>query len=204
MRTLLLVTLLCSLPVGWVATEVRLAEKRRLTYEQLAMDIYTCGGGPTFPWYTTWIDKLRGDEESYDFSFLVFNNEGSVNDETLKSIAIFEHLEQLWLNGDITITDAGLEHLKGLKRLRDLSLTDAPVSAGAVERLRMSLPECDISWNSPKVDARDLPSNAAAHAGHALGGANRATFDQQMQNLQLLLPLLDVSHFAHSLSGAAR
>jgi hypothetical protein len=152
MRTLLIVVLLCSLFVGWTATEVRRAERRRLAYEQLAMDIYTCGGETTFPWYTKWIHNIRGEDEAHDLSFLIFNNFAYVNDDTLKSIATFDNLEQLWLNGDIAITDVGLEHLKRLKRLRDLSLGPAPVTSVAVERLQKSLPECEISWNPPKGD----------------------------------------------------
>jgi len=152
LRMLLLVTLVASLLVGWIAADFRNVERRRLAHERLLWDLKTYGGDRSFPWYSSWFYKLRGDEEPYDFTFLVFNNFGIVNDSTLETVANFDSLEQLWINGrDISITDAGLEHIKGLKRLRDLSLADAPVTAGAVESLQRSLPDCDISWNPPKV-----------------------------------------------------
>jgi len=156
-RTLLVVTLLASIPLPWFSVELRKVERRRLAYEQLTWDIYTCNL-PSFPWYSSWLHKLLGDEESYDLSFLVLNNFASVSDSTLVAIANFENLKQLWLNGEISITDAGLKHLKGLKGLRDLSLADAPVTAGAVERLRRSLPDCDITWNPPTPNEQSPPS----------------------------------------------
>jgi len=120
------------------------------------MDIYTCDV-PSFPWYSDWLYKRLGYESSYDLSFFVLNNFGTVDDDTLLAIANFTSLEQLWLNGDISITDASLDHLKGLKHLRELSLADAPVSAQAVEQLRRSLPDCEISWVPPTPNKHDSP-----------------------------------------------
>ena len=49
------------------------------------------------------------------------------------------NLESLNLYGTRT-TDRGLEHLRALKKLKDLYLTDLKLSAGAVEALKKALP----------------------------------------------------------------
>ena len=148
LRTLLLFVLLCAIPCSWFSVELRKFERHRRAYQQLEWDIYTTSADE-FPSHIGWLHKLLGHEESYDFGMLVFNNDAAIDDNTLASVAQFENLEQLWLNGDITITDAGLEHLKGLKHLEDLSLGDASVSPEAVRKLREALPGCKISWEPP-------------------------------------------------------
>jgi hypothetical protein len=149
LRALLTVTMLASIVMTWAGLELRKVEKRQQAYEQLKWDVYTSGGRSGFPWQTGWLHELCGQDEPYDWDFLVLNNFATVNDDTLAAIAHFENLQQLWLNGEISMTDAGLEHLKGLKRLRDLSLADASVSVAAVEDLRRALPGCEITWEPP-------------------------------------------------------
>jgi hypothetical protein len=157
LRTLLLVVLIWSVLCAWMFGEFRKAHQRSQVYKHIALDMYTTDLGE-FPWYSAWLHGLFGDEECYDPTFLVFNNFGSINDDTLAEVAQLESLEQLWLNGDISITDTGLNHLKGLTHLRDLSLGHAPVTAKAVERLRQALPECEISWVPPTPDERQIPT----------------------------------------------
>ncbi|NLE37776.1 MAG: hypothetical protein GX621_07105 [Pirellulaceae bacterium] len=52
-------------------------------------------------------------------------------------------LSRLCLRGT-RITDAGLEHLKGLTRLETLDLRDTPVTDEGVRRLQHALPDCRI------------------------------------------------------------
>lgn len=148
LRMLLLFVLVWSVFCSWISTELRKADRRRRAFEQIDMEIYTCDL-PEFPWYSRWLHQRLGQETDYDLTFLVFHNFSSINDDTLAAVAQFDNLEQLWLNGDISVTDGGLERLKGLKRLRDLSLGDAPVTVQAVEALRRALPMCEISWEPP-------------------------------------------------------
>ena len=42
------------------------------------------------------------------------------------------------------VTDAGLEHLKGLTKLRSLDLSDTQVAGAGVKRLQQALPQCKI------------------------------------------------------------
>ncbi|MDY0165022.1 MAG: hypothetical protein RBS80_00675 [Thermoguttaceae bacterium] len=146
----LVVATLAGLLLVWAAMELRSVELRRQAHEKLTWDFKTYGEKPS-PWYSSWLHKLAGNDESYDLTFLVLNNFAYVDDDTLASIARFADLEQLWLNGEIVITDQGLEYLSRLKRLEDLSLGDAPVSADAVKRLQQSLPQCKIDWVPPEA-----------------------------------------------------
>jgi hypothetical protein len=148
LRTLLLFALIFAVLCSWVSVELRRFERHRQAYRQLEMDFYTTSASE-FPCYISWLHRLLGNEDSHDLGMLVFNNEAAIDDSTLATVAQFENLEQLWLNGDITITDAGLEHLKKLKQLDDLSLADANVTPEAVKELQNALPHCKISWTPP-------------------------------------------------------
>jgi hypothetical protein len=55
------------------------------------------------------------------------------------------NLEKLWLY-DTNITDAGLEHLKGLKRLTHVDLHNTQVTYAGVSALRAALPAANIVW----------------------------------------------------------
>jgi hypothetical protein len=46
----------------------------------------------------------------------------------------------------LAVTDAELEHLKGLRNLEGLVLVDTQVAAQGVDKLRKALPNCLIHW----------------------------------------------------------
>ena len=71
-----------------------------------------------------------------------------VTDEGLKQLARIETLAALYLSGT-RVTDAGLIHLAGLKNLRRLVVIRTDVTRQGVARLKRSLPECEILYNSP-------------------------------------------------------
>lgn len=60
-------------------------------------------------------------------------------------------LEALSLDGT-AVTDAGLEHLKGLPKLQSLSLAALPISPAAEERLRAALPQLKIQGTPQRPD----------------------------------------------------
>ena len=66
-----------------------------------------------------------------------------LNQPHLARLRELDHLQRLDLSGT-RITDADLRYLQGLTRLRNLTLLDLPLSRSALERLRLSLPECRI------------------------------------------------------------
>ena len=53
-------------------------------------------------------------------------------------------MESLGLNGAIKITDAGLQKLHGLKKLKTLGLEKTRVSDKAIAELQRALPECHV------------------------------------------------------------
>jgi internalin A len=52
-------------------------------------------------------------------------------------------MQWLWLNGT-KVTDSGLEHLKGLMRLKELDLSNTNVTDEGVKKLKKALPNCNI------------------------------------------------------------
>ena len=54
------------------------------------------------------------------------------------------NLKYLDLDGNTQITDAGLEHLKGMTSLRGVELMRTSVTDEGVKRLQEALPDCEI------------------------------------------------------------
>ena len=54
------------------------------------------------------------------------------------------NLRSLWLS-DTWVTNAGLEHLKGLTSLESLVITETPVVDAGAKDLKKALPDCRIS-----------------------------------------------------------
>ena len=52
------------------------------------------------------------------------------------------------------ISDQGLQHLAGLKKLKNLNLKQTGVAREWVQRLQKALPECTITTNMPDKDAK--------------------------------------------------
>jgi hypothetical protein len=117
---------------------------------------HTLGGAKIpWPWYSRWLHSLLGHPEGQSLDFLVFSSVAVIDDQTLQAICHFPEVGQLWLNGDIGITDDGLACLGRLRNLHSLDLHNARVTASAVERLRQALPGCTIAWElelSPGIE----------------------------------------------------
>jgi hypothetical protein len=74
-----------------------------------------------------------------------FGFQAPVHDEHLRMFAGLTRLEDLDLSAATDVTDAGLKHLGGLRQLRQLNLTNLPVSDQAVQQLALLLPNCRIT-----------------------------------------------------------
>ena len=66
-------------------------------------------------------------------------------------------LERLGLI-NTTVTDAGLEHVKGLPKLKYLTLWGTKVTDSGVKKLQQALPNCKIYWEPPTKDERQSPA----------------------------------------------
>jgi hypothetical protein len=66
-----------------------------------------------------------------------------VTDAGLEHLKGLSNLEALLLNGT-HVTDAGLEHLKELTNLEWLAVRDTRVTDEGADRLKQKLPQCSI------------------------------------------------------------
>lgn len=73
-------------------------------------------------------------------------------------------LKKLYLSG-MPVTDARLEHLKGLKKLEILGLHDVRISLTAEERLRAALPRMKIQGQPQRPDSPAPATAPAAGTG---------------------------------------
>ena len=48
------------------------------------------------------------------------------------------------------MSDAGLEHLKGLTKLGEVNLTSTKVTASGVAQLQKALPNCKVTSDGPR------------------------------------------------------
>jgi hypothetical protein len=88
--------------------------------------------------------KVSYDEESPDRTILTVDLRGKrVTDAGLEHLKGMTSLKLLLLDGT-KVTDAGLEHLKGLTNLKELSLGNTQVTEGGVNELKKALPNCEI------------------------------------------------------------
>jgi len=83
---------------------------------------------------------LKGLENLEDLDLYRTN----ITDAGLEHVKGLKNLRYLNLHWQKKVTDAGLEHLKGLERLRHLDLRGTKVTDGGVENLQRALPNCKI------------------------------------------------------------
>ena len=132
LRTVLIVvTLLCIGPGGYVAHEQRKARKQKAAVEA----IEKLGGyvhyDKELPVRSAMLRQILG-KHSYGKARLVGLRDIQVSDADLVHLAELKNLTDLWLD-DTHVTDAGLVHLDGLRTLRFLSLDNTQVTdAGMV------------------------------------------------------------------------
>jgi len=94
------------------------------------------------------IEKLGGrvtiDENSPDKPVIGVDLEHTrVTDAGLEHLKGLSKLQTLDLQGT-SVTDAGLEHLRGLTKLRSLFLYGTKTSGAGAKRLQQALPDCRI------------------------------------------------------------
>ena len=134
MRKTLLLILIVSLPLGWVAYERRkIAERRELLGSVGSMY------GITFqPSWRLWL--LGDDWPKYIQSIWLTG----VTDDDLAYLKELTQLRTIFIN-DAKVTSSGLAHLKRLKELRHLYFDRTQVDDVGVGELRKALPQCLIA-----------------------------------------------------------
>jgi len=133
LRSLLLLTLLVSVGMSWIATAMKRAKRQR----EVARAIEKLGG-------RVWWDLASRHETGFLSEVIYVDLSGEqVKDEALENLGELPHMARLNLNNS-DVTDSQLRHLKKLAQLRWLELEAPRVTDEAVQKLQRELPNCQI------------------------------------------------------------
>jgi Leucine-rich repeat (LRR) protein len=133
LRTLLLLVLVVSIGMSWLAVRRQRAKRHREAVETIVKG----GGSVAYDWQVAqnvpkpkppgpaWLRNLLGDDFFADVVFAIIQT-----DSEMEYVTTFARLEDLYLSGD-RITDAALENLKRFPRLRKLTVSDNQTITGA-------------------------------------------------------------------------
>jgi hypothetical protein len=80
----------------------------------------------------------------HDTRSFYFSDNSPVTDDWLQPVEKLVRLQELEIQCPTQITDEGLEHLKGLKRLTKLRLWSVVPASAGLKRLQQALPRCTI------------------------------------------------------------
>ena len=159
LRTLMLVVLLASIGMSYVAVTIQ----RQRRQGEAARAIEKAGGKVESE--RTWLGRLLRDDslvrvtevelgrETTDaglvrlqglrqLQWLVLSNT-RVSDAGLVHLQGLRQLQGLWL-ANTQVSDSGVVHLQGLRQLYQLDLANTKVTSQGVKKLRQALPHCRI------------------------------------------------------------
>jgi hypothetical protein len=140
LRTLLLFVVVVSVPLGWFAWQMQKARRQREAVEAIVgmggLVYYDCGNETTAlePPTPRLLQRFLGDDFFWDVDSVSCIDIDFGNQE-LVHVKGLSRLRGLSLGGT-PITDAGLEHLKGLTKLEALSLSRTHVTDAGMKHLR--------------------------------------------------------------------
>ena len=135
LRTLILLLVVCSMVLAvyaWIEARTYQAQKnrQRMAAVQIAASkIHVLGGriGSSYELRrpATWLEELFDDPGGPD---------NPIEDVRVSYVSL----------ANTSVTDAGLEHLKGLTKLKELDLESTNVTDAGVKKLQQALPNCKI------------------------------------------------------------
>jgi hypothetical protein len=141
LRTLMVLMLLISVPLGWLAFKMRQATEQRAVVrqiEELGGTAVHCGQfEPLEKWpprVPSWLLNALGDDFFRTINYVALCG-SKVTDAELVRLRALPQLRSLYLRGS-QVTDAGLVCLPGLTRLEELSLANTRVSDAGLTHLR--------------------------------------------------------------------
>jgi hypothetical protein len=168
LRNLLIFVTLFAIACSWFAVKMQQAERQREAVEA----ILKAGGGvrydyqlagtiipPEEPTGPVWLRRLLGDDIFANVAEVSLWGKGTqITDADLEHLKGLTMLQELQLWGT-QITDAGLEHLKGLAQLKKLDLQNTEVTDAGLVHLKglTNLESLDISkTNVTDAGIKDL------------------------------------------------
>lgn len=89
--------------------------------------------------------------------YLVMNNNAEVTNEIFKVIGQLKSLEVLFVDYQPAVSDVGLTYLKGLKKLKFLSVGNTGVTPDGLVALQRFCPELNLQTNVPPANPFVLP-----------------------------------------------
>jgi hypothetical protein len=174
LRTLLVLMLMISVPLGVLASKIRKAREQRIVVQKIqeldGMAIHCGQLEPREKWpprIPLWLRKTLGDDFFRTINYVhlrgpkvtdaelvrlralpqlrsLYLRGSRVTDAGLVHVCGLPHLRTLSLNST-GVTDAGLVCLRGLTSLKSLSLAETHVTATGVAELQQALPNCKIT-----------------------------------------------------------
>ncbi len=142
LRTLLVVMLLASIAMSWFAVKLQRARRQR----EAVKAIENLGGIVKYdrPWRQLadppWLWKLLGVDFFASAVDVLFTSDAVITDADLEHLKGLTRLQGLNLGcmkiANTRVTDAGLEHLKGLTQLKTLNLSDTRITDAGLEHLK--------------------------------------------------------------------
>jgi len=160
LRTLMVLMLIVSVPLGWLAYKLRQGREHRAAVEAIQRLGGRIGSRPdrlgrppgeeVYPG-RVWVCFSRTPVRDAELAYLrgprglyQLNQDATkVTDAGLVHLKRLTQLEELFLDSS-RITDAGLEHLRGLTQLRTVDLRNTQVTDKGVSELKKALPNCEI------------------------------------------------------------
>ena len=148
LRTLLIVVLVLSLPLSWLAMRMERARRQRRAVEAIS----SLRGQASCDWQNyprygaepTWLRRILGDDFFDPVTWAVLNRD-TITDADLEHLKGLPSLEILSLP-DTRVSDAGLEYVSGLSQLEYLDLRNTDVTPEGIRKLQEALPNCKIEY----------------------------------------------------------
>ena len=124
LRTLLILTMVCAVWVAWWSHTARQQREAVAAFQKVGARVE----------YDTRLPWTGGMKDPPKWPRWLLDNVG---------VDYYASVERLLLSST-QVTDAGLEHLKGLTALQWLLLSNTQVTDAGVARLQQALPNCEI------------------------------------------------------------
>ncbi len=199
-RSLLMLCLACSIAVGWMAAEMRRAERQAAVIEW----INGSNGAIAYDWQVDpiglpllqrseppgsgWLRNVLG-VDFFSRVFQVYLIEAKVTDAGLETLKDLGTVQDLILIGP-AITDAELVHIKGLTTLRSLNLEETHVTDAGLENLIGMRQLWSLSLEGTKVTDAGLEQLLGLTTLKALDLTATAVTDAGLEHLKGLSSLV--------------
>ena len=143
-RGLIVLILLAGSILGWIVNQAHVQRDAVAAIRRANGNVEYDLNPNRSPWWLRWLaDRLGIDYVSHVIrvDLVGVGPDGPSTGAELDHVV---HLKRLFLGGT-QITDAGLVHLRGLKRLQELEVGNTRVTDTAVRELQRALPNLKIS-----------------------------------------------------------